>query len=733
MEERERDPDEPEVDPDRVVLDHYNSDLHLQISKDGYSGEALTHPTGFCFCWAGARASYGVCTGKVCFEVVIAEHLPVDFGEEHQEANPHLVRVGWSLDSTSFQLGEEQNSFGYGGTGKFSSAGKFTNFGETFGKGDVIMAMVDFTTMPPRLTFMKNGVWLGVAENLHQIKTASKMHALFPHILSKNCRFEVNFGQREPYFPPPSGFTFIEHLPLEERVRGMLSPARKAECEIIMIVGLPGAGKTTWSLKMSKEQPDKRYNVIGTDTLIDKMRVMGMARKNNYHGRWDTLIQKATNCLNKLFQIGSKRKRNFILDQTNVYASARRRKMKSFVGFKRLCAVIQPEDNELKQREWRRTHEDGKFVPEEAVLEMKANYSLPQDSDQHIDEIMWIELDRDEAEKLVATYNKEGTDKRPSKDRYSSPKGAAYEQWQQQWGHLPPEKRARYDSTSGLDFIKQEYDETQRYEQSNGQDPKSYQGDTYDYWKANGYDGQEYKADGYDSSSYYDYYNSDPNAAYNQEWSNWYNSQNGDQKKAPYYPPQHDSKAPPPGTHPPWYGQYPPGTWPPEDKKERKTRWSSAEDGGASDEPPGTTTPDASLLGSPPKSSGSNSKPGLLGEKPSGGNQEESSPPPGASGYHPPPYGPPPPGHYPPPGMPPPGFRGPFDRPPFPPRMRPPPPFGPPRMRMPPRPFPPRVGPPRPPPRMGPPGVPPPRPPPPHMARGPPPRWGRPPPPPRFR
>lgn len=42
-------------------------------------------------------------------------------------------------------------------------------------------------------------------------------------------------------------------------------------------------------------------------------------------------------------------------------------------------------------------------MPEEAVLEMKANYSLPQDSDQHIDEIMWIEMGRDEAEKLIAT------------------------------------------------------------------------------------------------------------------------------------------------------------------------------------------------------------------------------------------------------------------------------------------------------------------------------------------
>ena len=76
---------------------------------------------------------------------------------------------------------------------------------------------------------------------------------------------------------------------------------------MVMIVGLPGAGKTTWAQRMVKEEPRKRYNIIGTDTLIDKMRVMGLARKNNYSGRWDQLIQKATNCLNKLFQIGEYR------------------------------------------------------------------------------------------------------------------------------------------------------------------------------------------------------------------------------------------------------------------------------------------------------------------------------------------------------------------------------------------------------------------------------------------
>ena len=78
-----------------------------------------------------------------------------------------------------------------------------------------------------------------------------------------------------------------------------------------MIVGLPGAGKTTWGLKMQEENFDKRYNIIGTDTLIEKMRVNGLPRKNNYHGRWEVLISKATTCLNTLFAVGRWRYSSF--------------------------------------------------------------------------------------------------------------------------------------------------------------------------------------------------------------------------------------------------------------------------------------------------------------------------------------------------------------------------------------------------------------------------------------
>ena len=43
--------------------------------------------------------------------------------------------------------------------------------------------------------------------------------------------------------------------------------------------------------------------------------VMGLARKRNYHGRWDVLIDLSTKCLNKMLEMAAHKKRNYILDQ----------------------------------------------------------------------------------------------------------------------------------------------------------------------------------------------------------------------------------------------------------------------------------------------------------------------------------------------------------------------------------------------------------------------------------
>lgn len=96
-------------------------------------------------------------------EEISVKHLPAS------EPDPHVVRVGWSLDSCSTQLGkgtrlgaenpffalpvsahpaalcpsgEEPFSYGYGGTGKKSTNCKFENYGETFAENDVIACLV---------------------------------------------------------------------------------------------------------------------------------------------------------------------------------------------------------------------------------------------------------------------------------------------------------------------------------------------------------------------------------------------------------------------------------------------------------------------------------------------------------------------------------------------------------------------------------------------------------------
>uniref|UniRef100_A0A3P8QP81 Uncharacterized protein n=1 Tax=Astatotilapia calliptera TaxID=8154 RepID=A0A3P8QP81_ASTCA len=390
--------EEENIDDTLVTIDTYNCDLHFKVSRDRYSGYPLTIE-GFAYLWAGARATHGVTQGRVCYEMKINEEIPVKHLPS-SEPDPHVVRIGWSLNHCSTQLGEEPFSFGYGGTGKKSVDCKFSDFGEKFGENDVIGCYIDFDSGDEvEMGFSKNGVHLGVA--FRTTKEALAGRALFPHVLVKNCAVEFNFGQkREPYFPPQEGYTFIHNLEMEDKIRGTKGPASKSECEILMMVGLPACGKTTWASKHAESNPDKKYNILGTNAIMDKMKVMGLRRQKNYAGRWDVLIQQATQCLNRLIEIAARKRRNYILDQTNVYGSARRRKMRPFEGFQRKAIVICPTDEDLKERTLKQTNEQGKDVPDHAVLEMKANFTLPEPCD-FLEAVTYVELQRDEAEKLM--------------------------------------------------------------------------------------------------------------------------------------------------------------------------------------------------------------------------------------------------------------------------------------------------------------------------------------------
>jgi hypothetical protein len=87
----------------KMVSFAVDSDLNLVIDKtDLLKAEPMTK-LGFAYCWAGARASYGVKQGKAFFEVMIDKYLDVSHLEN--ETTPNVLRVGWSVPSSTMQLG----------------------------------------------------------------------------------------------------------------------------------------------------------------------------------------------------------------------------------------------------------------------------------------------------------------------------------------------------------------------------------------------------------------------------------------------------------------------------------------------------------------------------------------------------------------------------------------------------------------------------------------------------
>lgn len=89
---------------------------------------------------------------------------------------------------------------------------------------------------PVTITYTINGELQDVAFSLDKSELPEDV-TLFPHILTRNTKFEINFGQNEePWFPTPedlSDYTLIKNV--EDKVTGYTRPEKREDCEVIYL------------------------------------------------------------------------------------------------------------------------------------------------------------------------------------------------------------------------------------------------------------------------------------------------------------------------------------------------------------------------------------------------------------------------------------------------------------------------------------------------------------------
>uniref|UniRef100_A0A8C2FSW9 Si:ch211-107m4.1 n=1 Tax=Cyprinus carpio TaxID=7962 RepID=A0A8C2FSW9_CYPCA len=345
--------EEAEIDFEDVRLDSYNCDLHFEVDSDGRSGQPLFWET-FPLLWSGCRMTHGFCQGKVGFEAKFVKRLSAPALDP--SGDPHVLRVGWSVDNTSFQLGEVELSYGFDGRGRIVTGGKEEAFGEPFTEGDVIGCYA---------VIFQHAVFV-----LYQSVFRFELH-----VFCLCAEFRLNHTMTSQKMPPFQ----LRSAWLSDAKHVLLRTSQNTAGRCSMT---PDAKPWMYFLysPVLQEPPGAPHREL--------------------------MLQQATQCVSQLTRRAAAQRRNYILDQANIYQSARRHKMLCFHGYRRRAVVVLPPDEVWRRRLVQRREQEGTALQETSLLKAKVSFTLPEQG-EHLDQVMFAELSSDEALELLTHYKEE--------------------------------------------------------------------------------------------------------------------------------------------------------------------------------------------------------------------------------------------------------------------------------------------------------------------------------------
>ncbi|XP_055644462.1 heterogeneous nuclear ribonucleoprotein U isoform X2 [Toxorhynchites rutilus septentrionalis] len=211
---------------------------------------------------------------------------------------------------------------------------------------------------------------------------------------------ETDDKDEKPIYPD---YTYIDKLAKENLIAGVRGPDGRKDCEVTFLIGLPACGKTTWVQNYIKENSDKKFTILSVEALLDRMKISGVPRKPSSTNTYSKLLDQLNKSINnKLIDIAAKRRRNFIVDQANVFASEQRRKLSGFGEYAvRRAVVIVSDEEEYKRRVQSKKDELGGEMYERNTNAMKANFHIPASEHNWFTDFVYPDQDEKAARETI--------------------------------------------------------------------------------------------------------------------------------------------------------------------------------------------------------------------------------------------------------------------------------------------------------------------------------------------
>lgn len=154
---------------------------------------------------------------------------------------------------------------------------------------------------------------------------------------------------------------------------------------IIVMIGLPGSGKSTWRDNLIASS-DVDYVIVSSDDEIERL---GKADGMNYTQAFDKYVGSATKIMKEKFREAVNNDENIIWDQTNLSPKKRRGILQQVPRhYRKIAVAFEVTDQELEDRLSRREKETGKHIPPKVIKDMAQSY-VPPTKQEGFDEVIF--------------------------------------------------------------------------------------------------------------------------------------------------------------------------------------------------------------------------------------------------------------------------------------------------------------------------------------------------------